>query len=979
MDGGAAGTDSEEERMLREYGLLGDGETSTSSGGGAAGSEPVLLPVLRAADVQLTSQELGSGAFGRVMLGRFHGRDVAVKLLPLLGPAHSRVALRREVAALASLSHRCSSMARLVGITVKDGRLALVMCRYQCSLAQSLAKQPGGRMASDEATLLARDLLRGLAQLHCHGVVMADLKPDNVLLDEAGAPLLCDFGLSRAMRSTLGQHAALSQVAGTANYMSPEQSMVGSGGGGGSAAGGAAGTSTNTSSAGADALISPKSDMWAFGCTLLHALTGRPPWAGLHIGQISVQVGVHKRAPDVPTDLPPNLRSVLLSCLQPDPARRPSAAEALASLEQELRRCIRTAPPPPRPAGASANPHAAAAEPATPSRDATPELPPPQQQQQQPPTLPMTEEQLAAGMSEMLRSVERLKDRISELQAQARGGIGSGYYDESLPALYMQIDEAMDEWMRLREKLVLRRSRRGAAAPPAALQQQAAPEEVSEQPGEEEQDLERREHGLRRELAAARRALDHVSGQLEQRRGVLAAADAAEGLAVPPIGTWRHAWGSDPATTALRQVLHDHQTLARSLEMELSPVASRRLQLQVVRMGRRLRRREAAWRTLLSTDTWEQGDPRLVPAAADPGAGQSDGGRGQPQPPPQLQGQQQLPQPPHLQQQAAANGSPAGTSGPQPPIPHTVGPALSIPSVFLQPSMLARAPEHAPSPRVVASVTMPANGRGLHDEPCANLVAAARGAGGWLAHFGILYEHLDLAVLKLNALGEPLGYTSWARGAVGNNGIDGGCWLQALQLRPGAAPLPRQVVVLDTRVPPPRVSVVLHGCWGTNTATHVVVKPTFSSEQLGAAALAALPPAARARRLHTGGAFELIVDDRRRHVRALLGSGLVRPGAVLHMREREVVDNDTTLEVEWHRVTSRVTCTLGVGANWLVKELKEQIGPMVPGLQERINSGTIGVQVPGRRDVCDDCRELSEYGIGAPGRLLVRLVERQSS
>ncbi|KAG2440713.1 hypothetical protein HXX76_003570 [Chlamydomonas incerta] len=355
MDGGTAGTGSEEERMLREYGLLGDGETSTSAAGGAAGSEPVLLPVLRAADVQLTSQELGSGAFGRVMLGRFHGRDVAVKLLPLLGPAHSRVALRREVAALASLSHRCSSMARLVGITVKDGRLALVMCRYQCSLAQSLVKQPGGRMASDEATLLARDLLRGLAQLHCHGVVMADLKPNNVLLDESGAPLLCDFGLSRAVRSTLGQHAALSHVAGTANYMSPEQFMVGTGGGGGGlAAGGAAGTSTNTSSTGADALISPKSDMWAFGCTMLHALTGRPPWAGLHIGQISMQVGVHKRGPDVPTDLPPNLRSLLLNCLQPDPARRPSAAEALASLEQELRRCIRTAPPPPRPAGASA-------------------------------------------------------------------------------------------------------------------------------------------------------------------------------------------------------------------------------------------------------------------------------------------------------------------------------------------------------------------------------------------------------------------------------------------------------------------------------------------------------------------------------------------------------------------------------------------------------------------------------------------------
>lgn len=141
--------------------------------------------------------------------------------------------------------------------------------------------------------------------------------------------------------------------------------MVGTGGSSTSTAGGAAGTSTNSAGggagAGSDGLISPKSDMWAFACTMLHALTGQPPWAGLHIGQIAVQVGVHKRAPDVPTHAPPHLRTVLLSCLQPDPARRPSASEALASLEQELRRCIRTAPPPPQPAGATAETAAAAA------------------------------------------------------------------------------------------------------------------------------------------------------------------------------------------------------------------------------------------------------------------------------------------------------------------------------------------------------------------------------------------------------------------------------------------------------------------------------------------------------------------------------------------------------------------------------------------------------------------------------------------
>jgi serine/threonine protein kinase len=43
-------------------------------------------------------------------------------------------------------------------------------------------------------------------------------QPANVLLDGAGTPLLCDFGIARALSATLGQHAVTSP-AGTLNYM----------------------------------------------------------------------------------------------------------------------------------------------------------------------------------------------------------------------------------------------------------------------------------------------------------------------------------------------------------------------------------------------------------------------------------------------------------------------------------------------------------------------------------------------------------------------------------------------------------------------------------------------------------------------------------------------------------------------------------------------------------------------------------------
>ena len=68
--------------------------------------------------------------------------------------------------------------------------------------------------------LLAQDLLKGLADLHAVDIIMCDLKPDNVLLDEQDHPLLCDFGISKDFRRRVGP---LTSVAGTPSYMCAER------------------------------------------------------------------------------------------------------------------------------------------------------------------------------------------------------------------------------------------------------------------------------------------------------------------------------------------------------------------------------------------------------------------------------------------------------------------------------------------------------------------------------------------------------------------------------------------------------------------------------------------------------------------------------------------------------------------------------------------------------------------------------------
>ncbi|KXZ42313.1 hypothetical protein GPECTOR_163g141 [Gonium pectorale] len=218
------------------------------------------------------------------------------------------MALEREVQLLARASAACRHVVQLLGLSRLahnggggqggDGaveELAQVMRRYPQSLKQYLDAQPEGKLEPGEVLLMARDLLRGLADLHRLGIIVADLKPDNVLLDEGRAPLLCDFGISHAVSTTTGHFTATSTT-GTFNYMC-------------------------------------ECDMWALGATLLHLLDGRPPWFGCSMDHIFAKVVVQHAIPDIPASgLPPALLALLHACLRPEPDARPSARRALEAV-----------------------------------------------------------------------------------------------------------------------------------------------------------------------------------------------------------------------------------------------------------------------------------------------------------------------------------------------------------------------------------------------------------------------------------------------------------------------------------------------------------------------------------------------------------------------------------------------------------------------------------------------------------------------
>ena len=234
---------------------------------------------------------LGSGGMAIVYLAhdRELDRVVAVKRLAdnLAHDRSFRDRFLREAQLAAPLSH--PNVVRVYDFGHDpDGRPFIVMEYVEGgSLAEALARD--GALSPARVLAVARDCCAGLAYAHAAGLVHRDLKPQNLLLDPDCRVKIADFGIARTLDD--GTSLTLTgSVLGTAGYLAPEQ------------AGGEQ--------------VTAAADIYGLGVTLHQLATGTMP------------------GPDASQPLPDPLRGVVARCLDPDPARRPSA-EALAAMLDE--------------------------------------------------------------------------------------------------------------------------------------------------------------------------------------------------------------------------------------------------------------------------------------------------------------------------------------------------------------------------------------------------------------------------------------------------------------------------------------------------------------------------------------------------------------------------------------------------------------------------------------------------------------------
>lgn len=294
------------ERRKRLVALL---DLSGPAGRGSAEQEP--LPSFPGLEVLA---RIGGGGMGSVYRARdlVLDRIVAVKTIAegRFATSHQRERFRSEARAVARLRH--PNIIAIHAIGEHDGQPYLTLEFAEGgSLAHRLAEHP---MPTAEAAALIATLARAVHAAHVAGVVHRDLKPSNILLSADGVPKVGDFGLAKLMDGDAGR-TITGQVLGSPSFMAPEQ---------------AEGQSRH---------VGPAADVYALGSILYQALTGRPPFLGesqletLKLVVSNEVVPPRRLRPDVPADL----ETICLKCLEKEPSRRyPDAATLADDLDRHL-------------------------------------------------------------------------------------------------------------------------------------------------------------------------------------------------------------------------------------------------------------------------------------------------------------------------------------------------------------------------------------------------------------------------------------------------------------------------------------------------------------------------------------------------------------------------------------------------------------------------------------------------------------------
>ncbi|MFG2310424.1 protein kinase [Streptomyces sp. NPDC048566] len=175
-----------------------------------------------------------------------------------------------------------------------------------------------GPLPLRETAVLGSGLANALGHAHDANIVHRDVKPSNILLDDARRPYLTDFGISRLLDTTT--HTVTGTLTGTAAYLAPEQVL--------------------------GQPVGRPADVYALGLVLLECLTGRLEYDGT---PLEAAIARLHRGPVFPEHLPPELADTVRAMTALDENDRPTARDCARALSDAADVCSPESVPAPLP------------------------------------------------------------------------------------------------------------------------------------------------------------------------------------------------------------------------------------------------------------------------------------------------------------------------------------------------------------------------------------------------------------------------------------------------------------------------------------------------------------------------------------------------------------------------------------------------------------------------------------------------------
>ncbi len=254
---------------------------------------------------------LGRGGMG-VVVAAHHlqlGQLVALKFLLPEALRNPEVVERFLREGRAAVRLKSEHVGRVIDVGALDNGAPYLVMEYLDGQDLASFRELHQRLPVMQVVSFVLQACEAIAEAHALGIIHRDLKPANLFLtvraDGSPSVKVLDFGIAKATDGA--EDFSLTRTAtvmGSPAYMSPEQLR---------------------SAKDVDA----RSDIWAVGVILYELVSGRPPFAGETITELTLKVAMDA-VPAMGVAVPPGFNAVVARCLEKDPARRFTTVAELA-------------------------------------------------------------------------------------------------------------------------------------------------------------------------------------------------------------------------------------------------------------------------------------------------------------------------------------------------------------------------------------------------------------------------------------------------------------------------------------------------------------------------------------------------------------------------------------------------------------------------------------------------------------------------